>query len=76
MTVAESIRASIAKLKLERKAKSEQLRKITVSIGAAQYRPGESTETLIKRADQALYFAKNAGKNRVATESEVANQVS
>ena len=75
-TVAESVRASIAQLKLERKAKSEQLRQITVSIGAAQYRPGESTEILINRADQALYFAKNAGRNRVATESEVANQVS
>jgi diguanylate cyclase len=76
VTVAESVRASIAQLKLERKAKSEQLGKITVSIGVAQYRPGESKEILINRADQALYFAKNAGKNRVATESEVANQVS
>ncbi len=74
VTVAENIRASIAKLKLERKAKSEQLGKITVSIGAAQYRPCESTETLINRADQALYFAKNAGRNRVTTESEIANQ--
>ena len=73
MTVAENVRASIAKLKLERK--SEKLGKITVSIGAAQYRPGESAETLIKRADQALYFAKDSGRNRVATESEVANQV-
>jgi diguanylate cyclase len=76
VTVAGSVRVSIAQLKLERKAKSERLGKITVSIGAAQYRPGESTETLINRADQALYFAKNAGRNRVATESEVANQVS
>jgi len=76
MTVAESIRASFAHLKLERKAKSEQLGTITVSIGVAQYRPGESTETLINRADQALYFAKNAGRNRVATESDAANQVS
>ncbi len=75
-TVAENIRASFAKLKLERKGKSEQLGTITVSIGTAQYRQGESTETLIKRADQALYFAKNAGRNRVATESEVANHVS
>ncbi len=74
-TVAENIRTSFAKLKLERKGKAEQLGTITVSIGAAQYRLGESTETLIKRADQALYFAKNAGRNRVATESEVANQI-
>ena len=76
MTVAESVRASIAQLKLERKGNPEQLGTLTVSIGVAQYRPDESTETLINRADQALYFAKNAGRNRVATESEVANQVS
>jgi len=74
VTVAGNVRTSTAKLKLEKKANAEKLGKITVSIGAAQYRPGESTETLIKRADQALYFAKNAGRNRVATESEVANQ--
>ncbi|MCP5003254.1 MAG: GGDEF domain-containing protein [Planctomycetes bacterium] len=75
MAVAENIRASFAKFKLEKKGSSEQLGTITVSIGAAQYRPNESTETFINRADQALYFAKNSGRNRVATESEVANQL-
>ncbi len=74
VSIAENIRASFAKSKLKKKGKSEQLGTITVSIGAAQYRQGESTEILIKRADQALYFAKNAGRNRVATESEVASQ--
>ncbi len=75
MTVAENIRTSFSQLKLERKGKPEQLGTITVSIGAAQYRQGESIETLISRADQALYYAKNNGRNRVATESEVANQI-
>ncbi len=74
MTVAETLRASVAQLKLEKKAKSESLGTITVSIGVAQYRPGEAMEDLINRADKALYFAKNAGRNRVATESDVANQ--
>jgi len=73
-TVAETLRASLAQLKLEKKSKSESLGTITVSIGVAQYRPGESLENLINRADKALYFAKNAGRNRVATESEVTNQ--
>jgi diguanylate cyclase len=74
MTVAETLRASISQLKLEKKAKSESLGTITVSIGVAQYRPGESLEDLVNRADKALYFAKNTGRNRVATESDVANQ--
>ncbi len=73
MTVAETLRTSVAQLKLEKKAKSESLGTITVSIGVAEYRPGESMESLIDRADKALYFAKNAGRNRVATESDVTN---
>ena len=39
---------------------------ITVSIGVAGLRPGEDrTETLLKRADGALYQAKRDGRNRV-----------
>lgn len=74
MTVAETLRASISQLKLEKKAKSESLGTITVSVGVAQYQPGESLENLVNRADKALYFAKNSGRNRVATESDVTNQ--
>ncbi|MBU1512404.1 GGDEF domain-containing protein, partial [Myxococcota bacterium] len=36
----------------------------TISMGVAQLRPGESREDLIKRADEALYEAKHAGRNR------------
>jgi diguanylate cyclase len=39
--------------------------KVTVSIGCAQWIPGESLETAMERADQALYRAKEAGRNRV-----------
>lgn len=38
----------------------------TVSIGVATLKPGESGEALIGRADQALYRAKGAGRNRAA----------
>jgi diguanylate cyclase len=37
----------------------------TASCGIAQLASGESIETLIKRADEALYDAKRKGKNRV-----------
>ena len=69
VTVAENARASISRLKLERKGKSEKLETITVSIGVSQYKQGESLEEFVNRADQALYFAKNSGRNRVSTES-------
>lgn len=38
---------------------------ITVSIGISEYRTGDSQETLLQRADQAMYQAKDAGRNRV-----------
>ena len=40
-------------------------RRITISIGVATYERGEEVSTLLARADQALYQAKNAGRNRV-----------
>jgi diguanylate cyclase (GGDEF)-like protein len=39
---------------------------VSVSVGLACLREGESAEELVKRADAALYEAKKAGRNRVA----------
>jgi diguanylate cyclase (GGDEF)-like protein len=38
---------------------------IYVSIGATQFKPGEKMEDFVKRADDALYVAKQKGKNQV-----------
>lgn len=40
---------------------------ITVSIGLAEYRQGDSRDALIARADRQLYVAKRHGRNRVTT---------
>ncbi|WP_339453895.1 GGDEF domain-containing protein [Pseudomonas sp. EA_5y_Pfl2_R50] len=38
---------------------------ITISMGLATFRAGEHSDLVLKRADQALYRAKNAGRNRI-----------
>ena len=40
--------------------------RVTLSAGVAEYRHGESVTDTLRRADEALYFAKQTGRNRVA----------
>jgi diguanylate cyclase (GGDEF)-like protein len=56
--ILERIRASV-----EHHAFPHVNRSVTASIGVAQYQPGETLNQLISRADQALYAAKNSGRN-------------
>ncbi len=42
---------------------------VTASFGVAEYRPGEAVESLVKRADAALYRAKAGGRDRVEAET-------
>jgi diguanylate cyclase (GGDEF)-like protein len=39
--------------------------KVTICIGVSELTAGDSAETLLKRADEALCLAKNSGKNRI-----------
>jgi diguanylate cyclase (GGDEF)-like protein len=43
---------------------------VTASIGVAQYSADSKDEDVLVAADRALYRAKAAGRNRVATSSE------
>ncbi|MEY1555425.1 GGDEF domain-containing protein [Yoonia sp. R2331] len=43
---------------------------VTLSIGAAQLRGGETSSTLFERADKALYAAKSSGRARMVLESD------
>lgn len=44
-----------------------QISSVTCSFGVAQFYPDDTVETFIKRADDAMYAAKQAGRNRVET---------
>lgn len=60
-TVAERLRASVAKECF--RCGGKDLR-ITVSLGLASVLADDEAQALVKRADDALYAAKNAGRNR------------
>lgn len=58
----EKIRAAIANTAFNYK---EQPLDITLSIGVAEFRAGDTIDAVFARADKALYSAKAAGRNRV-----------
>ncbi|MBL3588875.1 MAG: GGDEF domain-containing protein [gamma proteobacterium endosymbiont of Lamellibrachia anaximandri] len=70
MEVAQKLHEAISKLVLVRRSTKEKLPGITVSMGASCLHPGDSRESLIERADQALYHAKESGRNRIVSEAE------
>ena len=69
--VAERIRRSVAECQITRRSTGDILPGITVSVGVAQFRPGESMAQLLERCDGALYLAKRSGRNRVVTETRL-----
>jgi diguanylate cyclase len=63
--VAELLRKTVAKSSIRRGGSHESVDNVTISIGVACHRPGETDVELIARADKALYQSKQEGRNRV-----------
>jgi diguanylate cyclase (GGDEF)-like protein len=65
LSLAESIRQSVAKLALEHAM--SPLKIVTVSVGITLFapQPNEKSANLVKSADDALYRAKSQGRNQV-----------
>ncbi|MCE9990903.1 sensor domain-containing diguanylate cyclase [Enterobacter asburiae] len=59
MQIAENIRAAVARITIP------GLPRFTVSIGVARHNQDETLDELFKRVDDALYRAKNNGRNQV-----------
>ncbi|MGL5660881.1 MAG: GGDEF domain-containing protein [Aeromonas sp.] len=71
--MAEQLRKAVAARPVKSPISNEVL-EVTVSIGLAMARRGESVETLINRADECLYQAKVAGRNCVVAEGQQREQ--
>jgi diguanylate cyclase len=69
----EDVLREIGSRSLRRRSTNEELGAITVSAGVAQLRRGETSHSLLERADMALYASKNSGRNRV-TNAETSQQ--
>lgn len=67
LKISEKLRRLIAGLSIN--ASGTQIR-LTASLGVALHNPGETIDKFIKRADGALYQAKNEGRNRSILHTE------
>ncbi|WP_108820542.1 GGDEF domain-containing protein [Pseudovibrio sp. Alg231-02] len=68
--IAEKIRKNVVAKELVKRSTGENLGRITISIGISTFRSGDSAESMVSRADLALYAAKKAGRNLVKAEEE------
>lgn len=66
VAVGNSLRKAVATKDVINRSSGEKLGRITMSVGVAEFSPGEDLNDLIERADAALYTAKHNGRNQVA----------
>ena len=69
--LADAIRNNVRQKNVISEIDGARIEKVTVSIGIGNFEFGEPLGHLIKRADQALYLAKQNGRDCVVTEDEL-----
>jgi len=69
--VAERIRRSIGEKRFKIAKTGEMIGRVTVSLGVAESRRDDTVESIVSRADKALYCAKSSGRNVVKSEVDL-----
>ena len=70
LTVADHIRRAVMSKELMKRSTGQNLGLVTISLGCATARKGDTAQSLIARADACLYAAKRNGRNRVICETD------
>jgi diguanylate cyclase len=70
LVVGDHLRRAVMSKQLVKRSTGQNLGKVTISVGAATVRSGDSVQSLIARADACLYTAKRNGRNRVICETD------
>ncbi|TRX00518.1 GGDEF domain-containing protein [Candidatus Methylobacter oryzae] len=69
LEVAENIRTSLSQYPLKLKGSKKSIGTVTISIGVSCFKINDTVESLIERADRAMYRAKENGRNQVMSEN-------
>ena len=69
--VAENIRKDMIEKQLKLKKTGEKIGSISVSMGVSQIHSSDTINSVIERADEALYLAKSAGGNNIKSENDL-----
>jgi diguanylate cyclase len=69
--LAEKLRKRVEGRKVINRRTGQTLGQVTLSVGVAVYRPGETAAELVHRADEAMYRAKAQGRNCVVTDEQL-----
>jgi diguanylate cyclase len=69
VTVADNVRRAVMGKELMRRSTGETLGRVTISLGVANWRKGDTLASLLERADACLYAAKHGGRNCVVAET-------
>src|SRR5687767_11769043 len=70
LTVADHIRRAVMSKELMKRSTGQNLGRVTISLGVATARKGDTMQSLIARADACLYAAKRTARNRVICETD------
>jgi len=71
VVVANQVRSAVMAKELIKRSTGESLGRITMSVGVATLGENDTRDSLLERADMALYASKRSGRNKVMSETDL-----